>query len=281
MALITKPPSWAYCTNSMGSTVPAAAPGITVTASATPNTDGASVSILANIGHDVEYLLIGIHSGNTTATEVNMLLDVLTDPAGGSTWDTDPLINDLIAGFTTTPTAGTAAFSTWYHFPIWLKSGHSIGARVRSNTASETCAVAAFAYGGNGNPGSWWCGSRVTTIGVDPASSLGTDHTAGNSSAFSSWANFGSTLLADAGAIQYAIGGASNSTNNLGYFFEFGAGSTRIGPRIFKTTGSAENSWYLPAGPIFCSIPAATQLQVRAACSGTAQALDVAAYAVH
>jgi hypothetical protein len=247
MGLITKPPDFRHCTASLS------APSTTVIGTAinadANDADGTDVAFLTALTHDVEYLVI----------------DLLAGQSGAAT--------------TTSPIA------VWYHFPIWLKSGHSIGGRMRTAHTSQITAgeVAIIAYGGNTNPASWWCGQHVTTIGVDDTISQGTNHTAGVSGAFSAWANFGSTLPAPCGALQFGVHGTNTDTTQAAtaYIFEFGIASTRIGPSIFRSTNTNEAGWTSPTGPIFYSAPSGAQLQVRAACQAvSAEAIDVAAYVV-
>lgn len=281
MSLIVKPPSWGHCTTNFTGTPSTSAVGTNFTSGAN-NGDGTAASVLSSISHDVEYLVIGIHGIAASGENGSALLDVLIDPAGGSSWSS--FIDDLIAG--ECPVAGAAGGAAyWYHFPIWLKSGHSIGVQCRTARATDitTGRVVIFAYGGNRNPGSWWCGQSVTSVGITAASSRGTNHTAGNSGAFSSWTNFGSALPAPAGALQFAVQGTNTDTtqNAAAYYFEFGAGSTRIGPPLFRGTSTTEQGVLSPQGVIFYEAPSGLQLQVRGTCSGTAEQLDVAAYAVH
>jgi hypothetical protein len=103
---------------------------------------------------------------------------------------------------------------------------------------------------------------------------------------FSSWADLGSPTSARSGAAQWAVGGIVSGTSQLGvtFDFEFGAGGSRIGPRVYRGASSSEQSISLYRGPIFCDIAAGTQLQVRARQSGLLSAnqtnQDVAAYLV-
>lgn len=280
MALITKPPAWAYCTTNLtGTPISSGALGTTITAGAN-NADGSSVSILSALSYDAEYIVISTHGFTSSGANASCLLDILIDPSGGTSWT--PIINDLLVGVSTAGT-GTTPPGINYHFPLWVKSGSSIGARARiAHTSTVTGRIVLTIYGGNANPSSWWCGQSVESIGISAASSQGTNHTAGNSGAYSSWTDFGSPITSNAGAIQYAVQGTNTNTtaNNAGYYFEFGAASTRIGPNIYRTTNTAESGWISNQGVNFCTIPAGTQLQVRGTCSGTAQTLDVAAYVV-
>lgn len=271
-------PNWAYCSTNLTGT-PSTTPGTAVTAGAS-NALGSSVALLTALTHDVEYLTIIPWAYNGSAVNSRTLIDILIDPAGGSSWATTPLISDLVAG--TTPNLGIASVST-YHFPIWLPAGCSIGARARTaNTATIGGRIVICARGGPRNPANWWCGQVVTAIGTTPASSSGTAFTAGSSGAYSAWTNFGSTLPYRTGAIQMGFqGGAITAYNSIFYILEVGENSNRIGPNFWKqtTTGEAMPST-TNFGPIFCNLAAGTQLQVRGTASGVAQSLDVAAYAI-
>jgi hypothetical protein len=281
MGLITKPPSWGHCSTNLTGT-PGTTPGTAVTAGAN-DAEGTAQALLTALTHDVEYLVIGCYAFNIGGENGSTLLDILVDPAGGSTWAATPLISDLLVG-QSGGFAATSAGVHWYHFPVWIKSGHSIGAQAATARASVLAGrVMVYAYGGNANPASWWCGQHVTAIGVDTATSQGTNHTPGNSGAYSTWTNFGSATPANCGAVQWGVQGTNTDTTqaSASYFFEFGVGSTRIGPNIYRGTGTAESGLILPTGPIFCALPTSTQMMVRATCSGTAESLDVAAYVVH
>lgn len=282
MGLITKPPSWGHCTTNLTGSPAVSSLGTAFTSGAN-NADGTAVALLSNVTHDIEYLVIGFCNHFSAGANSSALADVLVDPAGGTAWGSAALIDDLLVGQSVSVAAATPT-AIWYHFPVWLKSGHSVGIQVRTaHTAGITARAIIYAYGGNANPGSWWCGQHVTSVGITAASSQGTDHTAGNSGAYSAWTDLGSTLPAPCGALQFAVQGSNDDTTqgSASYFFEFGVGSTRIGPNISRTTNTTESGWSTPTGPIFCALPSGTQLQVRGTCGGTAEVLDVAAYAVH
>jgi hypothetical protein len=285
MSLIVPQWGWANCTTNISGT-PGNTPGTAVTAGGSANTDGSSVSLITALGHDCEFLVIGAYLFASSTANGSALLDILIDPAGGTSWAAAPVINDLIVGYgdAVQQALTNSGAPRWYYFPLWIKSGASIGARVRCATASVAGRVIAIAYGGNSQPSSWWCGQSVTEIGINAASSAGTSHTPGNTGAFSTWTNFGSTTPAPCGAVQFAIGGGTNTAvaNGLAYQMEFGVSSTRIGPPLYQigNTGEAFSQVIAP-GPIFCDLASGTQLQVRGTCSTTAIAVDVGAWVVH
>lgn len=253
----------------------------------TSNADGSDTAILSALAHDCEYLWIGIANTSASAEAPAALMDLLVDPAGGASWSN--LITDLLVGG-----AGNASFNSSstsmplaYHFPLWIPAGSSLGARIRRQSASaRTARVMIVAAGGNKNPASWWCGQRVESITTfDAANSLGQLHTPGESGAFSSWTNLGSPNSARAGAAQWAVNSVTGASMGAStYDYQFGVGGVKIGPRAYVGASIGEVLCRLYHGPIFCDIPAGTQLQVRAAASGTLNGnqtnLDCAAYLV-
>jgi hypothetical protein len=278
-------PSWAYCTHNLPTDIDVTALG-TVCTPGTEDSDGTAVDLFgAALAHDVEYLRLAISATVPGASTNDILLTVLVDPAGGTTWSV--LIPFLIVGAlgdVSTSGAAPAAPAGHYDFPIWIPAGATVGVQARTaHTVAQSLKVAAFAHGGNRNPASWWCGQRVTAIGITEAESTGTQHTADASGSFSTWTDLGSTLTADCGALQFGVNGPQSGLyQSKNYQFEFGVASVRIGPPIFRSFTTSEAGWFLPTGPIFRQLAAGTQLMVRATCNTTApQGLGVAAWAVH
>lgn len=282
-------PDWAYCSHNVSGTLAVATIGVSVV-SGVNDADGTPVTVLSALAHDVEYLRLLLAVTNADATnDNNALMTLLIDPAGGTSWQT--LVSYLYVGglMSTergTTTLGSGAPSGCYDLPIWIPAGASIGAMVRQANpfGAQTIKVFAQAFGGNRNPASWWCGQRVSTIGITASRSTGQSHTPGNSGSFSSWANLGSPLGAACGALQFISGGeyAFNGTwLEVFYHMEFGVAGARIGPPLMRLITDQERGWWAPTGPIFKSLPAGTQLQVRGAGHTTSQAISVAAYAIH
>ncbi len=268
-------PSFTRFLDNMNAT-PSLTPGTAVTAGAN-NADGSAVAALSALPFDCELLVIGIGGFNTNTALGKVLLDILVDPAGGTSWAS--LIDDLLAGFTAISTASISV-PLWYKFPLYIKAGSTLGLRARTaHTADITTGnVVLQAYGGNRNPQSWWCGQKVESIGITAASSKGTDFTPVSGS-FSSWANFGSPLSAHAHAMQFACQGSDAASLGTNYNVEFGVGSTKIAPTMVKIMNTTELGWSTPLEP-HVSLPSGAQLQVRGIANGTAEVLDVAAYAV-
>lgn len=279
-------PSWAYWSDNLGGTPPSDGTsfGTGVTAGAN-NADDAAVSAIAALTHDVEYLIVAISGFTSSGFNCSTLLDILIDPAGGTSWA--GFIGDLLAGYNSSfDLNGTqGGYLRVYHFPVWVPAGASIGLQARcAHTSTLTGRIVVHAAGGNANPASWWCGQKVESIGIDAANSRGAMHTPGNAGTFSSWTNFGSALSRQGGAVQWAAQGEGDATFVAGsspYRFEFGIGGSKIGPCSYIGLGSTEIAVALPNGPVFNQLPSGGQLQARATgSSGTSQAIDVAAYVV-
>jgi hypothetical protein len=336
------------------------------------NADGADTAIMSALGHDCEYLFLSVYGVGSSGAAPPALMDLLVDPAGGTSWST--LISDLLVGGNTNtlPNSG-GIHPSIFHFPLWVPAGASFGARIRRQSASAitTARAQIVAMGGNKNPAAWWCGQKVesvatfnaaastgqaltpglftvtnavnngsgavrltisnpdglpalttgesvtvlsvsgtaghatsvngtwtitvinsTTIDLDGSTIVGTyssDGVVGRNpiTDFSAWHNLGSPIAARAGAAQWRVGGVVVGAAQAGitYDVEFGAGGHRIGPRVYQAMSNFETAYGFYRGPIFCDIPAGTQLQVRSQSStisgGTSQIThDVAAYLV-
>ena len=273
-------PSFGRCSHNISGTPAVLTVGTQFTSGAA-NADGTAVGVLAALAHDVEYLRIGFSGETLTAGIDNTcLISILIDPAGGTSWAT--LIPSLLVSTALLAVAGP--YPVIFNFPIWIPAGASVGVQARSAAAATppVLRTVMHAWGGNSNPASWWCGQRVTAIGIDAANSRGTTHTPGSTGAFSSWANLGSALAVDAGALQWAVSGEFGDAawNQVFYEFQFGISDIMIGAPVMRSTMSNEQGWVMPTGLILNRAPSGSQIRVRATSNTGPQAHGVAAYAV-
>lgn len=254
--------------------------GTSFTAGAS-NADAAAVSILSALSFDVHYLIVGI-SGIIAGSPSNAdsLLDVLIDPAGGTSWSS--FVDDLMCGNTS---ASPCAF---YHFPVFIKSGTSIGVQARTAQGSDITLgrVQMYAYGNPSRPERWWCGSKVETLGSTPASSRGTTVTPGATGTYGSWTDIGSTTSARYGAIQLGVNGTTGTSAARGYYWQMGYSSTQLpgSPTVYASTVTSSETMARTGlnQLIWCDIPSGTQMQARATCSSTAaDSPTVAFYGVY
>lgn len=273
-------PSFSDCTDNMTGTPPAVLTGTNFTAGAN-STDSTVAPVLAALSHDVHYLVIGVGGVNGSNVDSTALLDVMVDPAGGTSWTA--WINDLVVGYTASPGAGQPFLSLWYHFPIFLLAGNSVGVRAKTTHTSNITAgrVGVWAFGEPQRPDMWWCGSQVEMLGFS-AGSKGTSVTPGASGTYGSWTTIG-TSTARYQALQFQINGEDAAGTALGYYWQVGAGSQQLRgtPTIHTCASTAETMGRVPPGPIFCDVPPSTTLQMRATASGAGPAAqDVAVYGV-
>ncbi|MEJ2117695.1 MAG: hypothetical protein P8Y36_07255, partial [Alphaproteobacteria bacterium] len=253
------------------------------------NSKGSTVTVLPALSHDVEFLRIGVFRFAANGVNSSTLLDIMIDRAGGASWETDPLIPNLTAGslggcyieYTQYP----AGITCWYNFPIWIPAGASLGVRGQTAHTSDitTGRVIIQAAGGNRNPASWWCGQRVTAIGIDTSYSIGELIPTAAAPSWGAWTNVGSALASDAYAVQMMMQGEGDSSlSNSTIYTQIGVSNTQIGPNLVRATNTYESGAVIMPGPIFCALPAGTQLQARASrVSGSNDDVDVVIYAVH
>lgn len=245
------------------------------------NADGAVVA-LGTLTHEAHYLIVGLGGANLNAVATYALADIVIDPAGGTSWAS--FIDDLTFGFSlgvSTP----GEMRRYWHFPIFVPSGAALGVRARTSHTADltTCRCTFWAYGSPTRPEMWWHGRKVETLGVTPASSAGTSVTPGSAGAYGSWTTIG-TAGANYRAVQIGFNGSDAASNAAGLSFQIGINSQQLAgiPDIWAATSNAEAMG--AAGqhmPFYCDIPAGTQVQVRAASTGTAEAHQVALYGVY
>lgn len=282
MSLILPPWYFANAVDNITGTPVANDFGTAFTAGAN-NADGAAVSVLSALAFDVHYLIVGIAGINTTATDTNALMDVLIDPAGGTSWAS--LIDDLVCGMT--PIIGTLrGMNRWYHFPVFIPSGAALGVQARNASAGAITSgrVTLKAFGNPSRPEMWWCGSKVESLGITAASSKGTNVTPGDTGAAGTWTTIGTTT-GDYGAVQFGVNGSDSGAVARGYIWQIGYSSVQLpgSPNFYYGMSASEESTAQEGFNqlIPCSIPNGTVMQARATCSGTNEVFNAAIYGVY
>jgi hypothetical protein len=275
-------PAFTSVVDNLTGTAPQAVPGTNFTAAAN-NADGTAVAVLGALAFDVHYLVIGIGGITLTGANSQALLDVLNDPAGGTAWVS--LIDDLVCGFTPIPAGGpNASIQTYYHFPLFVRAGNTIGVRCRTlHTVDITTGrVIIWAYGNPTRPEMWWCGQKVESLGINAASSSGTAVTPGNSGADGTWTTIG-VSTGKYSALQLGLNGSDGTALAIGYYWQVGVGSQRLPgfPTLYGATTTAEcTSRSGFCMPMWCDVPSGSTLQVRGSASGTGEIYNLAIYGV-
>lgn len=238
--------------------------------------------MVSALAHDVHYLVIGVGGILIANNNGQALMDVLRDPAGGTSWAS--FIDDLMVGFSALA-SGSIPPVCWYHFPIYIKSGSSLGVQARTaHTADITSGqVVMYAFGEPSRPDMWWCGSRVESLGVTAASSSGTSVTPGTTGTYGSWTDLGATS-GRYRAIQLGFGGTDATAAAVGYFTQIGVSSSQLAgtPLFHHTVTTGEVSGRHWSMPVWCDIAPGATVQARStATAGTTETLQIAAYGVY
>lgn len=272
-------PAWQFCVDNLVGTplAPGVMPGTAFTAGGS-NVDGAAVSVLGALAADVQLLTLQATIDGLTGEDNSSLMDLLYDPAGGTSWQ--PLVADLIIG---SAFGAVGQFSHRYAFPLYVKAGATIGVQARKNGATNAAGkIVLWAYGQPRRPEMWWCGVGVESLGINAASSKGTTHTPGATGTFSAWATVGASSRRY-GALQLGAQMDSNALNARGYHGQVGAGGAQLpgtGTQ-WMGTSTTEMIAQVDPGPMPVDVAAGTTLQYRATCSGTANDQNVALYGTY
>jgi hypothetical protein len=289
MGLINQGPSFGRWTDNLGTFTDGRSYG-TVYLAGTGAVDATAATLLTALSHDCEYMVLGFSGFGANAVNTATLLDILYDPAGGTSWT--ELISDLLVGMLGSTVdmavaAGQQGVPLMFHFPIWIPAGSSIGVRAKmvdSNPLAISSRIVIMVGGDNRNPASWWCGQKVETVGTfNQAACRGQSITPGASSVIAgSWTNLGSTLSAAGGAVQWAVQGQVASAQVASTArYEFGVDGVQIGPPVWSGMSQVEGRCQWLSGPVFYNFPAGSQIQVRAGSSLASPGNhDVAAYVV-
>lgn len=275
MSLATNPPVFAYYSSGFAAT-PTTGPGVAFVAGAN-STDGAAVTVLAALTHDVHKLRIRVQVQGATGGDCNAAGDLLIDLAGGTSWS--PFINDLVCGFGNTVVTGMQFV---YEFPIFIPAGASLGWQCKwAHTVDGVGTVVIEAFGEPNRPELWWCGSGVETLGISDAK--GTAITSGVSGAVGTWTSVGSPTTRHIKAIQLGVNGSDSVASATSYHFQLGMGS-----QVLPGTGivhaaftAAELGYHHGPGLMTCNVPIGTQMQVRGTCATTGEVIYVALYGVY
>jgi hypothetical protein len=206
----------------------------------------------------------------------------MVDPSGGTSYAS--LADDLVCGFSATPNNLGITLAQFYAFPLCIKAGSSLGIQARNASASSLSAgrCAVWLYGRPSRPDSWWCGTKVESLGVVPATSKGANHTPGNGA----WSAFGTigTSTYRYRAVQFGFNGTDSVALAINTHWEIGHGSTRLpgAPRFHTSMSTSETATRHGFGvPIFCDVAASTTWQCRGWGSGAGEVNTVALYGVY
>lgn len=255
--------------NNAAATPSTTAPGTTVTGAGSAHTKGPWTQLIAALNGDCIELALAVTNTASAGVQTDALIDIGVGGAGSET----ALISNIPAGWRSTLIASPGP--PVLILPVSIPRGTRLSARAQGLELSKAVNILVSArIAPSGGPAPAYQGCDV--IGAVAASSQGTSHTPGNSGAFSSWASIGSATGRTYRAIGFVPQGSMNTAmNNALYRFEAGINSNALGSWTFGASVNEASGLIIPPRPVPCLVPEGSQLQVRATCSTTAQALDV------
>jgi hypothetical protein len=263
-------PEFAFCTESFSAN-PATSPGTTVTLGAS-NADGSVAAIIGSpLTHDVSLLELFMDGNFLASTDTAALLDIVIDPAGGTSWDTtNRLIESIpvghLASLGTSSVAGRSLM-----LPSSIRAGATIGALGRNVTGStRPVLVSAIARGGQGVEGRFRPSQKIDAIGADRAASQGTlIAPSATANTFGSWTNIGSATGKPYRSLAVSVQGQTSSLTASNFELQIGISSTKIGASLYyrsDATNEGISRFQNTMGMIWRRIPSGTQLQARVRC---------------
>jgi len=235
----------------------------------------------ANVTTDIYLIEVLIRRVSITSTsDLTMIYTIGLDPAGGTSY-TDTINHLLVRQ----PTNSVGASLVSYIFPLFIRSGTSIGAKCMINTGTGNSRVAVRLWGDPKHPEMAWAGKGVETIGITLGTPpTGVSVTPGTTSV-GAWATLGTTTN-DCHWWQMAMkSGGDTADANLGYAADLavGNGTARrivINRALFETNTN-EVQWNRAQHDGWGSAPAGSTIEGRAWNSGANEpAYQMAAYGV-
>lgn len=241
--LVTQSSEWGQIISSVADgTQPAAAWGTSLTPG--NNTYGSYAQVLAgaSLTSDAFGILVNFNSNSVSTAARDTIVTIGLDAAGGTSF-TD-FISDLLCSGASAYVSGVGT-GVWYYFPVFVKSGTSIGAKASVNNATVgtlRCAVTLFCK--PSRPEMIRYGSYVTTFGSTAASSCGTSVTPGTASE-GSWTQIGSALTKPHWFWQVGMGINDSTTSNAVTHLDVGLGDASnkkvvISNHPWRTTGGED-----------------------------------------
>lgn len=198
-------------------------PGTSTGASITPtqNTTGGTYQTLlagGSLTEDAYAIEICVNNVGISATARDCLVTLGFDPAGGTSF-TDFV--DLLCGQAST--LNNLGIGARFWFPLWIKSGTTIGARASVNSATLT-AIQAYVkvWCKPRRPELIWCGQKIEQLGITTASSTGVNITAGTTSE-GSWTSIGTTTRSHR-FYEFGFGANDAAATNGAYSVDISVG---------------------------------------------------------
>lgn len=241
------------------------------TASATVNTKGAWVELIASTAEDYDALLV---SWAISASNISNLIDVGIGGAGAEQVIVDNLHTSIANSIT-----------EWFLIPKAIPAGTRIAVRSQSTTASAQARA-----GVTGMKAGWFYpqgGGDIVTLGANTADSGGTQLDAGaTANTFGAWVQLTASTANPIKAMALRTGAINNAAATAGQaVLQIGVGAAAAEQGLFEVAFNigAVGSNFGPMPPVWfpVSIPAGVRVAARfmsTVTDATDRLMDVVAY---
>lgn len=240
-----------------------------VAASGSINTKGSWTQLIAaaSIVAPVIGISVSIANNPTSGAAVRSFFDIGVGGSGSEV----VLISNL--AFVGPSNASNQPGPAEIFIPVRIPAGTRVSCRHQSTSASKTSNVLVTVYFGNWAEHRTFAGAECINADTSTTSMLAL--TAGNSGSYGSWTNAGSTTSRTyyGGSIM-AMNDTVTALSALTYVADWGWNSTACGSRWFVAQTTEAQGSFSGSAFEFGTIPSGTQLQIRAKCGGTAEALQ-------
>lgn len=239
-----------------------------VTASASANTKGTAVELIADtsVTEDVYGISLIFCRTNTATQNISFLFDLLIDPAGGTSYST--LVANMLLD---RPSLVHGGFQ--YYFPLYLKAGTTIGGQVQSSTGSSAVRAGVRLHGKPSRPELIKVGTKCQTLGAVTGTTSGTAVTPGTSAMGSYSATLG-TLSFDSWWYQLGVRQSDTTIQASACIFDIAVNATNkiVVAENIPVAGDANEA--LGCGAMGSKLPvkfisSGQDVYVRGACNAT------------
>lgn len=250
--------------------------GVVVSAHASANTKGSYTTLIASAAKNIHGLWLQVADGAGFGTIYETIMDIAVGAAASEVVK----IPNLLVGHHYQLYQAVGMM----YLPLFIAAGSRVSARCASAVGGAGLSVWPIAVESDEAQNSISAPNMSWTVcdayGINTGTSNGTSYVGGDNDAFGSWASLGATLSRNYDFMIPLCSGDA-AMNNVEYHIQIGKSSAAFAQWKLMIAGTDEHLTAL-IPPLGIMRPAAlttsSQLQVRAACSGTADAIYPALY---